>query len=109
MHFTIYNLIAFTKDDGLLQFTPDSMTITDIKNEHKQNAVEKYLRKHSNNDEATYQKKLDIYICSLAGYSVATYLLGIGDRHLENIMVTKHGHLFHIDFGYLFGKEPGLK
>ena len=43
MHFTIYNLIAFTKDDGLLQFTPNSKTITEIRDLGK-NAIETYLR-----------------------------------------------------------------
>ena len=33
--FSLYKIIAFTKDDGLLQFVPKSMTITDILNEYK--------------------------------------------------------------------------
>jgi phosphatidylinositol 3-kinase len=51
-------------------------------------------------------KIIDTYIRSCAGYAVVTYLLAIGDRHLENLMVTEKGNMFHLDFGFIFGSDP---
>jgi ataxia telangiectasia mutated family protein len=43
------------------------------------------------------------YTKSVATTSMVGYILGLGDRHINNILVdVKSGHLVHIDFGVAF-------
>lgn len=51
-----------------------------------------WLKKH-NVSEAALNKSIEEFTMSCAGYCVATYVLGIADRHPDNIMVKKSGQV----------------
>jgi Phosphatidylinositol 3- and 4-kinase len=73
------------------------------------NPIQDFFRSTAYDPNAPFfiQKKvMDTYIKSCAGYSVITYILGIGDRHLDNLLLHQNGYLFHCDYSFILGKDP---
>ena len=50
------------------------------------------------------------FVKSYAVFSIAAYILGIGDRHMENFLLDKNdGEILGIDFGIAFDSGLGLQ
>ena len=49
--------------------------------------------KEQNPDQVSLEKAIDNFTYSCAGSCVATYVLGIGDRHSDNIMLKQNGQV----------------
>ena len=102
-----YHILATSTTAGAAQFVP-SMTLASIVAKNKGSLLG-YLR--TNNPDASAplgvrKQAMDTFIKSCAGYCVITYLLGVGDRHLDNLLLAPTGHFFHADFGYILGRDP---
>lgn len=103
---TPYRVLATSTKHGFLQFI-DSLPVAEVL--ATEGSIQNFFRKHHPCETGPYgiaSDIMDTYVKSCAGYCVITYLLGVGDRHLDNLLLTTTGKLFHIDFGYILGRDP---
>ncbi|KDQ24549.1 hypothetical protein PLEOSDRAFT_1067370 [Pleurotus ostreatus PC15] len=103
-----YDVLATGPLQGMVQYIP-SKTIAAIVSEH--GTLLNYLRANypdegSVGTSGVEPSVIDTFVRSCAGYCVVTYLLGVGDRHLDNLLLAPDGHFFHVDFGYILGRDP---
>ncbi|EFC47585.1 phosphatidylinositol 3-kinase [Naegleria gruberi] len=101
---TPYRVLACGKQEGFLECVLPSTPFAKI---IEKQSIEEWLKdQNKNKSHQEMNEVLDNFMKSCAGYCVITYILGIGDRHLDNILLTPDGKLFHIDFGFILGHDP---
>lgn len=103
-----YKILATGATAGAVQFVR-SKTLQGIVSSYHESTVLAYLKKNNPDDHAPLKVRkevIDVFIKSCAGYCVITYLLGVGDRHLDNLLLAPDGHFFHADFGFILGRDP---
>ena len=96
-----YNVLPIDINKGFIEIIDNSKTLFEI--QKMGFTIQNWIIE--NNPDTKINDLRKRFTLSCAAYCVISYLLGIGDRHLDNIMITKDGYLFHIDYSYILGKE----
>ncbi|OAV94835.1 hypothetical protein PTTG_00753 [Puccinia triticina 1-1 BBBD Race 1] len=110
LRLTPYKVLATGQTVGLVQFIT-SKTLGEVATVYPGGILE-YLRTANPDPSGSLghygvlPSVLENFVRSCAGYCVVTYILGVGDRHLDNLMISPSGNFFHVDFGYILGRDP---
>jgi phosphatidylinositol 4-kinase len=86
----------------------DASSIDSIKKAAQVQSLHQFfVRAYGGEDSKAFAIAQRNFIESMAGYSVVSFLMQIKDRHNGNLMLTRAGHLVHIDFGFMLATSPG--
>ncbi|KAI9884110.1 MAG: nuclear protein [Watsoniomyces obsoletus] len=102
-----YRILATGATAGAVQFV-GSMSLAAASTKYRGSILACLRANNPGESEPLGVRKetMETYIKSCAGYCVITYILGVGDRHLDNLLLAPDGHFFHADFGFILGRDP---
>merc|ERR1719424_422076 len=79
----LFRVLAITPSAGYVKCVPDAVPLSEALHA-SQGRLEDWLQQNRPSD-TSYDAVMDRFCGSVAASCVVTYVLGIGDRHLENL------------------------
>jgi hypothetical protein len=87
---------------GIVEVVPDAFTLGHIKKTYGE------LLDFFWQTKTPVERGRRTFGATYAIWSAISFIVGFGDRHEDNVMITKQGVFFHIDFGHIFGSDTFL-
>ncbi|KAF9764144.1 Phosphatidylinositol 4-kinase beta [Nosema granulosis] len=107
-----YKIYFINNTAGLVETITNAYSIHKIKEmgqeDNKNFSLKSYFIEKYGYQTVEYKIATLNFLKSLVGYSLASYILQIKDRHNGNILLDSDGHVVHVDFGFILGDHPGF-
>lgn len=110
-----YQVVSTAADAGLIEVVHDAVSLHHLREKWaelkwapaEQNLHAYFVKAYGPEHMAAYKAAQRNFIESMAGYAVVCYLLKVKDRNDGNLLLTRQGHMLHIDFGFMLSNTPG--
>eukprot|EP01103_Thecamoeba_quadrilineata_P004874 TRINITY_DN14750_c0_g1_i1.p1 TRINITY_DN14750_c0_g1~~TRINITY_DN14750_c0_g1_i1.p1 ORF type:complete len:924 (+),score=187.45 TRINITY_DN14750_c0_g1_i1:27-2798(+) len=94
-----YRVMPTSESRGLIEMVSNVRTLGSV---IRTEGITNYFGTENNDIWRVWR----VFAKSTAAYMIITYLLGVGDRHTDNVLLRSDGVLFHIDYGFVMGEDP---
>ena len=98
-----YPVFPLTEMTGCVEMVTHTITLYELRTKQKISLLN-YMMTHNPHLNVRELRQHIIHACT--GACLLGFTLGVGDRHLENILVRQDAALIHVDFGYILGDDP---
>jgi len=108
-------ILATSHSGGCLETVTNAISISELKKTYGDNwqSLRAYFESafpdQPMGERLSLNEAIENFVWSKAAYSVVCYVLAIRDRHNGNILIDDHGHILHVDFGFMLCGSPGGK
>jgi phosphatidylinositol kinase/protein kinase (PI-3 family) len=102
-------VLAVSSRSGFIETVPNTTSIDVLRRSLPEvnSLAEYFAAAYGESGSARHTTAQRCFCESLAAYSLVCYLLQIKDRHNGNMLLDRHGHVIHIDYGFMFTSSPG--
>ncbi|OWF50033.1 phosphatidylinositol 4-kinase beta-like [Mizuhopecten yessoensis] len=102
-----YRILVTAMDSGMIQPITNAVSLHQIKKHGKVSLRDYFIREFGPPNSEEFLTAQKNFVQSCAGYCLLCYLIQVKDRHNGNILLDSHGHIIHIDFGFILSTSPG--
>jgi phosphatidylinositol 4-kinase len=97
-------VLVVNSTSGLMECYNDTMSVNGIKKHFPGKSLDEIFKLAF--ADRLFEAKQN-FIESYAAYSLVVWFMQVKDRHNDNLLMLRSGHVVHLDFGYMLSNSPG--